>query len=68
MYLWIHDKYCSTNGREECFKHNNFSETIIQQLQGEVVKDPISHIGDTEGEGSNSVEATVVKLSHLFPI
>ena len=48
MYLWIHYKYCSTTGREKCFKYNNFNETIIQRLQSAVVKDPISHIGDTE--------------------
>ena len=66
MYLWIHDKYCSTKDREQCFQHNNFSETIIQRLQGAVVKDPISHIGDTERWGSNSVEAIVLKSLHFF--
>ena len=66
MYLWIYDKYRSIKGREKCFKYNDFSETIIQRLRGAVTKDPISHIGDSEGEGSNSVEAMFLKLLHFF--
>ena len=38
MYLWIHDKYSSTNFKQCCLKYNNLSKTIIQWLRSAVVK------------------------------
>ena len=46
----------SIHGREKCFKHNNFSLTIMQWLCGVLVKDPTSLIQLSEGVSLNPSE------------